>query len=61
MTSLEIFDMRGLLVATIFSEMRSVGVQQALFNASPLASGKYNYRLRSSAGFEITRMLTVTR
>jgi hypothetical protein len=47
--TMEVFDVLGRLVATQNLGMRERGVQEITFNASHLASGVYNYRLRTAA------------
>jgi len=47
--TLEVFDILGRLVATQNLGVRQVGDQEISFNASKLASGVYNYRLRTAA------------
>jgi hypothetical protein len=47
--TLEVFDVLGRLVATQNLGVRPAGDQEIAFNASKLASGVYNYRLRTAA------------
>lgn len=56
--TLEVFDILGRLVATQNLGVRQAGEQEIVFDASKLASGAYNYRLRTAAnGSLVGRMM----
>ncbi len=56
--TLEVFDVLGRLVSVQHLGLRQTGVQEITFNASHLASGMYNYRLRTASNqFVVGRMM----
>lgn len=54
---LEVYNVLGQRVATLFSGMRSVGNYTATFNGSKLSSGVYFYRLTAGAGTVTKRLV----
>lgn len=56
--SLDIFDTRGDLVATVVNDDRGAGSYGISFDASPLPAGAYEYRMTTPAG-TILRSMTI--
>jgi len=59
LVQLNIYDMLGRRVATLLNESMPAGMHTVSFDASGLASGTYIYRLTSSGGSNLTRMMTL--
>ncbi len=57
--SLQIFDVRGTLISTLFDEVKLPGNYSIAFDASQLASGVYFYRLFTSNSVRTRKMLFV--
>jgi hypothetical protein len=54
---LEIYDLLGRTVKILLDEEKAAGVHRISFDASPLSSGVYFYRLQSGNEFETKRMI----
>jgi nitrite reductase/ring-hydroxylating ferredoxin subunit len=59
--SLEVFDTRGTLVASVANTHMEAGVHQIPFSVEKLAAGSYTYSLRTHQGFVTVRHLNVVR
>lgn len=56
---LEVFDVLGRKVATLINARQTPGLHSVNFNATPLASGVYFYRLQTASFVETKKMLLV--
>jgi hypothetical protein len=54
---LKIYDMLGREIATLVNEHKNAGAYEVHFNGSALSSGIYYYRLQTSQGSQIKKML----
>lgn len=56
--SLQVYDMRGRMVADVLNEVRAAGSHQVAFDGTRLASGMYMYRLVTDS-FTLTERMTL--
>ncbi len=57
--TLEVFNLQGQKVATLFDGVQSAGAHTAAFDASSLASGVYVYRLVSGNNIQVKKMMLI--
>jgi hypothetical protein len=57
--TLDVFDMNGRLVKTLYKGYRSAGAYQEVFSADQLTSGVYFYRLTAGAWTDTKKMLII--
>jgi hypothetical protein len=57
--ALDVFDMTGRLVKTLYKGYRSAGAYQEVFSADQLTSGVYFYRLTAGAWTDTKKMLII--
>jgi hypothetical protein len=56
---LEVYDIRGVRVATLVNGRQAAGSHQASFNAAGLASGMYFYKLSAGGQIQVKKMVVV--
>ncbi|MFZ4619338.1 MAG: T9SS type A sorting domain-containing protein [Bacteroidota bacterium] len=59
LVTLTIYDMLGKEIASLVNEVKEAGTYSVQFNATPLSSGVYLYRLQSNEFTSVKRMLLV--
>lgn len=57
--SLEVFNLQGQKVMTLFEGYQSAGAHKAVFDASNLASGVYVYRLVAGTNVQVRKMMLI--
>jgi len=57
--SLEVFNLQGQKVMTLFEGYQSAGAHNAVFDASNLASGVYVYRLVAGTNVQVRKMMLI--